>query len=204
MPAAKKKRRRSPRPVAVKVPRRAPGPLEDEDPEEWVDLRRAHRRKLSKGAEDHWEEKGQEAKARYLQAVRAALEAEGFRTTMMQWRHKGHAYGLIKDLGKMQIHVRVYDDGVIDAEVEVHKRYIQHLWSPRPSAHEEVQAILERHGISTHLVNEQYLPQVGPLRDRFPDRLWKVAHVAGTTAVVAGGLVAASLARLIVKKRGRE
>ncbi len=176
-------------------------PPKGDDPERWVAERREYRAKLSKKAGGRWEKEGHEARIAYMEAVREALEAEGYQSTPFQWRHKGHAYGLIKDLGEKQIHVRVYEDGVIDAEIEVHKRYLQHIWSPRPSAHEEVHRILEKHGIATELVNEQYLPQVGPLRDRFPDRLVKVSHVAGSAAAVVGGLVVASLARLYLKKK---
>lgn len=171
------------------------------DPERWVEERRRHRARLSQRGSGRWDEEGEQARLAYLEAVRAALEAEGYRSTPFQWKHKGHAYGLIKDLGEKQVHVRVYEDGVVDAEIEVHKRYLQHIWSPRPSAHEEVQRILEKHGIETELVNEQYLPQVGPLRERFPDRLVKVSHVAGSAAAVVGGLVVASLARMYLKKK---
>lgn len=172
-----------------------------DDPDKWVEQRRKHRAKLSQKGSERWDDEGEEARLAYLEAVREALEAEGYKSTPFQWRHKGHAYGLIKDLGEKQIHVRVYEDGVIDAEIEVHKRYLQHIWSPRPSAHEEVHRILEKHGLETELVNEQYLPHVGPLRERFPDRLVKVSHVAGSAAAVVGGLVVASLARLYLKKK---
>lgn len=173
----------------------------EKDPDRWVAARRDHRASLSEKGAERWAETGEEARMAYLEAVRAALEAEGYKSTPFQWKHKGHAYGLIKDLGQKQIHVRVYEDGVIDAEIEIHKRYMQHIWSPRPSAHEEVQKILRKHGLDTELVNEQYLPQVGPLRERFPDRLVKVSTVAGSTAAVVGSLVVASLARMYLKKK---
>lgn len=173
----------------------------EKDPETWVAKRREHRARLSEKGGERWREQGEEARVAYLEAVREALEAEGYTSTPFQWKHAGHSFGLIKDLGEKQIHVRVYEDGVIDAEIEVHKRYLQHIWSPRPSAHDEVRRILEKHGIETELVNEQYLPHVGPLRERFPDRLVKVSHVAGSAAAVVGGLVVASLARMYLKKK---
>jgi hypothetical protein len=179
-------------------------PKEDpprEPPQAWVDERRRHRHGLSQAGQKRWDKVGDQARLAYLEAVRAALEAEGYTSTAFQWRHKGHAYGLIKDLGDKQIHVRVYQDGVIDAEIEIHKRYLQHLWSPRPSAHDEVQKVFDKHGIDTELVNEQYLPQVGPLREAFPERRTKVTTVAGSAAAVVGGLVVASLARMYVKRR---
>jgi hypothetical protein len=171
------------------------------DPEADVERKRVHRRSLSEKGAKKWGEAGEDAKRAYMESVRKALEAEGFQSTRLQWRHKGHAFGLVKDAGRMQVHVRVYDDGVIDAEIEIHKRYMQHLWSPRPSAHEEVQQILQRHGIDTDLINEQYLPQVGALRERFPERLVRVTTVAGSTAAVVGGAVVYSLARMYVKRK---
>ena len=135
--------------------------------------------------------------------MRAALEADGFKSTFFQWRHKGHAFGLVKDLGDKQVHVRVYDNGIIDAELEIHKRYIQHLYSPRPSAHKEVMDVLQKHGLASHLVNEQYLPERGADRTVFPDRRTRLASLLGGAAAV-GGMVAVSVARIALDRRKRK
>lgn len=166
-----------------------------------VHVKRAHRARLEEIALDHWTEAGATERAAYLAKVRAVLVAEGFRSTPFQWRHRGHEFGLIKDLhAGRQIHVRVYDNGIIDAEYEVHKRYVQHLYSPRPSAHRAVQRIFTKHLIPTHLVNEHYLPKVGAQRQLYPKRRTKVSHVAG----VVGGVVVVSVARMILRRwRGR-
>ena len=169
-----------------------------------VAKKRLHRDSLSEQAGSHWKLHGKRAKRAYLERVRTALEAEGFRSTPFQWRHKGHEYGLIKDLGHNQIHVRVYEDGVIDAEIEVHKRYLEHLWSPRPSAHREVKEIFQRHGIPIRFVNEHYLPQVGAHRRKFPKARTSVAQlVAGAAGGI--GIVGLYTARIILgrMKRGR-
>lgn len=167
-----------------------------------VAAKRSHRADLTRQAQARWKLEGARARNAYLRRIRSALEREGFRSTPFQWRHKGHAFGLIKDLGDKQIHVRVYEDGVVDAEVEIHKRYVQHLWSPRPSAHKEVQKIFRRHGIPVQLVNEQYLPQVGAARTRFPQARTKVSHVlAGAAGTM--GVIGIYAARLILKRMAR-
>lgn len=164
--------------------------------------KRSYRADLARQAQARWKLEGARARNAYLRRIRSALEREGFRSTPFQWRHKGHAFGLIKDLGDKQIHVRVYKDGVVDAEVEIHKRYVQHLWSPRPSAHKEVQEVFRRHGIPVQLVNEQYLPQVGAARTRFPQARTKVSHVlAGAAGTM--GVIGIYAARLVLKRMAR-
>lgn len=166
-------------------------------------VKRAHRARLSQEALRKWIRVGHPEKHAYLLRVRKALEAEGFRHTPFQWRHKGHAFGLVRDLGDKQIHVRVYEDGVVDAELEIHKRFVEHLLSPRPSAHDEVRRILRKHGIGTELVNEHYLPRVGALRKKYPATRTKVSHALGSLAGIAAGVVAVSVARLVLKRKGR-
>lgn len=160
-----------------------------------VEHKRSHRAELSTRAVAHWKMLGPRARRAYMERVRTALEMEGFQSTALQWRHKGHAYGLIKDLGDKQVHVRVYEDGVIDAEIEIHKRYLEHLWSPRPSAHRQVLKIFRKHGIPIHFVNEKYIPQVGATRSRYPKMRTRVSHLiagaAGTLGVT--GLYVAKL-----------
>lgn len=170
-----------------------------------VEAKRAHRERLAEVALDHWSEAGPAQRATYLAKVRSALIAEGFRSTPFQWRHRGHAFGLIKEHGHdKQIHVRVYDNGVIDAEVEIHKRYVQHIYSPRPSAHRYVQRVFSKHGIPTHLVNEHYVPRVGAARQKYPKRRTRVSHVIGGAAGFVGGVVAVSVARMVLRRwRGR-
>ncbi|MBI2077580.1 MAG: hypothetical protein HYT80_04300 [Euryarchaeota archaeon] len=151
----------------------------------------------------HWNVQGHRAKHAYLERIRSALEKEGFQSTVLQWRHKGHAYGLIKDLGDKQIHVRVYEDGVVDAEIEIHKRYLEHLWSPRPSAHKQVQRIFTKHGIPIHFVNEKYLPQVGANRKVYPKMRTRVSHLIAGAAAGLGlaGLYVARMYLSRVKRR---
>lgn len=172
-----------------------------------VEEKRRHRLGLSARAMAHWKMHGVRARRAYMERVRTALEMEGFRTTRFQWRHKGHAYGLIRDLGDKQIHVRVYEDGVVDAEIEIHKRFVEHLWSPRPSAHRQIFRIFKKHGIPVHFVNEKYIPQVGATRARYPRMRTRVAHVlagAGATFGVAGVYVAKLYLDRVRTRRGQE
>jgi hypothetical protein len=170
-----------------------------------VEAKRGHRADLSARAMAHWKMQGARARRAYMERVRTALEMEGFESTPFQWRHKGHAYGLIKDLGDKQIHVRVYDDGVIDAEIEIHKRYLEHLWSPRPSAHRQVLRIFRKHAIPIHFVNEKYIPQVGATRSRYPKMRTRVSHLiagAAGTVGVAGIYVAKLYLDRVRTRRG--
>lgn len=169
---------------------------------EWVRTERAAREELAEAARRKWRALGHRKRHAYLEHVREALEAEGFRSTRFQWRHRGHAYGLVKDLGDKQVHVRVYEDGVIDAEVEIHKRFLEHLVSPRPSAHRTVGRLLAKHGISTDLVNEHYLPQLGPMRRKYPGTRTKVSHALGVVGVAATVAIF-SVARMMLKRKGR-
>lgn len=162
--------------------------------------KRKHRELLGMKAETHWKTIGAPERAAYMAKVRAALEAEGFRSTPFQWRHKGHAFGLVKQVGRdKQIHVRVYDNGIIDAEIELHKRYLEHIFSPRPSAHKAVQKIFLKHQIPLDLINEHYLPKVGAHRRAYPKGRTKVAHIMGGAAGIMGSVVAVSVARLALR-----
>lgn len=171
-----------------------------------IEKKRTHRSNLSLQALSHWLEQGHAARHAYLERIRRALESEGFRSTPLQWRHKGHAYGLVKDRRDKQIHVRVYEDGVVDAEIEIHKRFLEHLVSPRPSAHREIQAIFSRHGIPTKFINEHYLPRVGAHRRTYPRTRTKVAHLLAGAVGSLGLAGSIAVARLLLgrgKGRGR-
>lgn len=184
------------------MPPRSPSNRPRPNAKKGIANKRAHRAELTRQAQARWKLEGARARHAYMRRIRSALEREGFRSTRFQWRHKGHAFGLIKDLGDKQIHVRVYEDGVVDAEIEIHKRYVQHLWSPRPSAHKEVQEIFRRHDIPIQFVNEHYLPQVGAARKRYPRARTKVSHVlAGAAGTM--GIVGVYAARLVLKRMAR-
>lgn len=165
-----------------------------------VQHKRQHRHRLSQRADRHWKRLGHRERVAYLDRVRRALASEGFRHTPFQWRHKGHAFGLVKDLRDRQIHVRVYENGIVDAEVEISRHYLQHLYSPRASAHRIVQRIFRKHRIPLEFVNEHYVPRVGAHRNEYPKRRTKMAHVLGGAAGLVGGVVAVSFARFVLRR----
>ena len=66
-----------------------------------------------------------EAVYRYL------VDVQGFEPATPSIR-KGEKYSLRKVLSSVwELHVRLYDDGFIDAEVEVRREYVEHLTTPR-------------------------------------------------------------------------
>lgn len=126
-----------------------------------------------------------------LQArVKEALRKEGFRWELWQKPEKGMVFGMIRREDEhMQTHVRFYEGGVVKAEREICHRYIEHLISPRESAHDEIERLLcEEHGIT----------EVDVAEKKFPDRMkgkmpktrtpWKPL-VVGAGALLAGIVV---------------
>jgi hypothetical protein len=93
--------------------------------------------------------------------VRRALEAEGFKWELWQKPERGQEFGMIRREGDMQLHVRYYEDDVVKAERELANDYVEHLLSPRVSAHDEVEQILVKHGLDDVVDVEE---------KRFPDR----------------------------------
>lgn len=123
--------------------------------------------------------------------VREALREEGFRWELWQKPMREVAFGLIRREDEhMQTHVRYYEGGVVKAEREISNDYLEHLVSPRESAHEEIERLLEDHGVTEVEVSEK----------DFPDRMqgdmpstrtpWKPL-VVGAGAVLAGVVVGA-------------
>jgi hypothetical protein len=123
--------------------------------------------------------------------VREALQAEGFRWELWQKPKRGVVFGLIRrEDENLQTHVRYYEGGVVKSEREIANDYLEHLVSPRESAHEEVQRLLEEHGVTEVEVSEK----------DFPDRMdrdmpstrtpWKPL-VVGAGALLAGAIVGA-------------
>lgn len=121
--------------------------------------------------------------------VREALQEEGFRWELWQKPKRGVRFGLIRRDGEdMQTHVRYYEDDVIRAEREISNDYLEHLISPRESAHEEIERLLAEHGITDVTVSEKNFPKrmKGPMpTTRTP---WKPLVVGlGAIAGIAMG-----------------
>jgi hypothetical protein len=83
----------------------------------------------------------------WLEDVRRALREEGFAPTEFQHVKSGQYFGLVKDLpGGLQMHVRGFSDGRLEAEIEVSRFYLEHPLHKRPAAR-ELARILKKHGI---------------------------------------------------------
>lgn len=134
----------------------------------------------------------------FLEQARQALLAEGFRSTPMQYRKRDQVFGLVKPHGdRLQIHVRAFRSGVIESEVELSNRYIEHLWSPRRSAHAEIARILEKHGLDTKTINTEFRTRTGSERDRLPRIVTPTSGVVKGAMGIAGAVGAVAVARYL-------
>lgn len=139
----------------------------------------------------------------FLERARTALKAEGFIETPFQYRKKSQVFGLIKDHGHdLQLHVRAFADGVIESEVELSNRYVEHLVSPRRSAHAEIKAVFEKHGLETETINEEFQTRTGSTRTRMPRTRTKTTDLMKGIGV-AGALGAVAIARFVQKRKKR-
>jgi hypothetical protein len=140
----------------------------------------------------------------FLERARQALVEEGFRSTPMQYRKKDQVFGLVKDHGdRLQIHVRAFRNGVLESEVELSNRYIEHLWSPRRSAHNEIARILEKHGLDTRTVNTEFRTRTGADRDKLPRIVTPTRQLVKGAVGVAGAVGAVAFARYLQRMAGR-
>ncbi len=140
----------------------------------------------------------------FLERARQALLKEGFRSTSMQYRKKEQVFGLVKDHGdRLQLHVRAFRNGVIESEVELSNRYIEHLWSPRRSAHNEITQILEKHGLDTATINTEFRTRTGAERERLPRIVTPTRPLVKGAMGVAGAVGAVALARYLQRMTGR-
>jgi len=64
----------------------------------------------------------------WLQRIKGALVQEGFSDTILQTVKPGQVFGLIKKLDNIwEMHVRGFNDGRLEAEIEVSRDYFEHL-----------------------------------------------------------------------------
>lgn len=69
-----------------------------------------------------------------LDIVKNVLLKEGFYDPgILQTWKKGQVFGLVKPLNKLiEVHVRGYKDGILDAEVELSREYLEHPYEVKP------------------------------------------------------------------------
>lgn len=140
----------------------------------------------------------------WLQAAKAVLLAQGFKRDPKQFRKSGQMWGVIRQEPEdMQIHVRAFSDGRLESEVELSNKYVQHLWSHRRNAHQEVSAILEAAGLPTERVSETFVPITGSGDAKvMPGMRTRNSHAAGAALAVGVGLIVGKhlLMRVIMKR----
>ena len=86
-----------------------------------------------------------------LPQVEEALCLEGFGGGPQLWK-PGQRSGLIKGLeGGFQLHFRLFNNGVIQPEREIHNRFVEHPGTSSPAI-KEASVILTKYGIPYRLV----------------------------------------------------
>lgn len=134
----------------------------------------------------------------FLARARAALLAEGFKDTPMQYRKKDQVFGLVKDHGdRLQLHVRAFRNGLIESEVELSNRYVEHLWSPRRSAHSEIAQVFEKHGLQTSTINTEFQTRTGSQKQNLPRIVTPTRQLFRGAMGVAGAMGAMAFMRYI-------
>jgi len=84
-----------------------------------------------------------------LKQVKQILRKEGFEDTLLQVVKPGQVFGLVKKLDHpWEMHVRGFEDGHLEAEIEISRDYLEHLDDRyRTSAAEKLGEILSNYGI---------------------------------------------------------
>lgn len=126
----------------------------------------------------------------WLKAAKAVFLAEGFKREVKQFRKPGQMWGVVRqEPDDMQTHVRAFADGRLESEVELSNKFVQHLWSHRRSAHEEVADILARHGMPTLHVSDTFVPITGSKEGKIMPRGRTKNHHAFVYFLVGLGVV---------------
>ena len=111
-----------------------------------------------------------------------ALQCDGWRYTPWQ-NNFGQSFGLIKDwAANVEIHVRAYPEGQVDAHIEVGRDYLEHLNWPSVDASGYVVDILSREGIPYQVNGLANRPQYYAL----PGRLTAWRPLVGIAAIFLG------------------
>jgi len=117
----------------------------------------------------------------WLQKVKGVLVQEGFNDTVLQTIKPGQVFGLVRKLDNVwEMHVRGFNDGRLEAEIEVSRDYFEHLDDDyRRDATLELTQILDTYQIPYRSTGS--LPQMGVIL--YPPkqlRPWKpVAAILG-------------------------
>ena len=90
----------------------------------------------------------------WLQVVKEVLIQEGFQDTILQLRKPGQVFGLIKKLDNTwEIHVRGFEDGRLESEIEISRDYFEHFSDEyRTEATSELTQILDAYQIPYKII----------------------------------------------------
>lgn len=142
--------------------------------------------------------------ATWLKAAKAAFLANGFKRDPKAFRKPGQVWSLIRqEDDDMQIHIRAFKDGRLESEVELSNKYVQHLWSHRRSAHQEVMDILKQTGMPTEQVSETFVPITGSKEGKVmpAGRVKNRTAAAAAIAVGVGLMVGKHYLKKVIFKR---
>jgi hypothetical protein len=119
-----------------------------------------------------------------LERVKEVLVQEGFSDTIFQIKKQGQVFGLVKKVdGIWRMHVRGFNDGRLEAEIEISDDFIEHFDDNyRRDATPELTQILDAYQIPYQ--TEGTLPQMSITLNP-PEKLtpWKpIVAIAGIVA----------------------
>jgi len=120
----------------------------------------------------------------WLEMAKEVLGQEGFRHTPLQVVKPGQVFGLVKKVADIwEMHVRGFDDGRLESEIEISRDYFEHLDNRfRRDATPELKQILEIYQIPYKIEEDApYSMVVLP----YPESVtpWKpIAAIAGIVA----------------------
>lgn len=85
----------------------------------------------------------------WLETAKKVLVQEGFRHTLLQVVKTGQVFGLVKKVGDIwEMHVRSFDDGRLESEIEISRDYFEHLDDRfRRDATADLKQILDAYGV---------------------------------------------------------
>jgi len=106
-----------------------------------------------------------------IDTIKSIFQDEGFHEPgvfgILQKKKEGQKFGLIKPINEdLEIHVRGYEDLTIDSEIELRRKFIEHLKSQAYPYYDPIIQILQKHNL--HFEYAKSLP-VDPQTVCVPD-----------------------------------
>ncbi|MFX1404615.1 MAG: hypothetical protein ACFE9D_09125 [Promethearchaeota archaeon] len=135
--------------------------------------------------------------------LKGALKRRGFYDPgVLQLYKRGQAFGLVRRVDKiLEMHIRGFKDGLIEAEIEISRDYFEHL-GPNScrSAQSELESILKEEGISFTSSSSSGETD----RVEIPSKLTEWRKVLGLTALgIFAGIPAAILTSALINPKAK-